>query len=143
MANCDRWPPVYIESWLQFHIYCYALCVNSTYVGRSKGLFIICAILYMCRNLHSLAELPYAQSTSVLFPQIWTTDWNFVVAADYCASSHYSLTGFSTRPPGYAFRTVHLHSNFHSGTWFPQVGHLHSWAVLNRTKCGQHGFHGT
>jgi len=45
---------------------------------------IVLSQLYMGRNRHSLAELPYAQLTSILFPQIWTTDWNSLVATDYC-----------------------------------------------------------
>jgi len=41
-------------------------------------------IQFLCHTVyrlhpHSSAELPVAHSTSILSPQVWTTDWNFLV----------------------------------------------------------------
>jgi len=34
----------------------------------------------MGRSPHSLAEVPVVKPDSILPPQVWTRDWNFLVA---------------------------------------------------------------
>ena len=85
-CHCSiTWPATcihYAESWPQFDIQCYAVCLNSTYVGQPKVLWGLFVQLRIGPNPHSLTVLPVAHITSILSPQMWTVDWNFLVAAD-------------------------------------------------------------
>jgi len=56
-----------------------------------------CITLYMGRNPHSLAGLPYVHPTSVFSPHVRTVHWRFLMVTDtlqYVKS--YSLTGLCT-----------------------------------------------
>jgi len=98
------WPPVYLKSWPKVYISCYTFCIRSTaLVGKPEELCSCSILLHICWNLHSLADLPVVQPTSVLCPQVCLTHWNFLVAYDYCTWSSYWVTGlgtcFPTQPP--------------------------------------------
>jgi hypothetical protein len=105
------------------------MLIQPPYVGQLKQLYSFCIILYIDRNPHSLAELPLAQSTSILSPPIWTTDWNFLVANDptlYFKSPFIDRVMYllSKLPPVCTLNCTFAHVivaqfNFHTTTWFP------------------------
>jgi len=75
------WPTVYHVSCLQFHIQYYASHISSNPLCWSKrAMSIFCVIPYMGRNPRSIAKLPLTHSPSIIFPYIWTTNLNFLVA---------------------------------------------------------------
>jgi hypothetical protein len=107
---------------------------------------LICAILYIGQNPQSLAQLPMAQSTSIL--SIWTKDWNFL--------GHWLIPVFEVPihwqgyVPSFQFNHLPLHSyftsaqvtaarlSFDSAKWLLYIGHLYKWADLSGTKSGTH-----
>jgi len=119
--------------------------VQPPYVCKPEELYSCCILLYICWNLHSLAELPVVQSISILCPQIRTTHWNFLVAYDYCTWSSYWVkelgTCFPTQPP---VSTLHIaHVTVHSSVFivwsvFYKLATNISWAALNGTQGVQH-----
>ena len=105
------WPPVYLKSWPKVYISCYAFCVCSTaLVGKPEEVYSCCILLYICWNLHSLADLPVVQPTSVLCMYntlgfsggIWLLYLKFLL-------SHRVRYYFPTPPPVSELCIAHLH----------------------------------
>ena len=108
------WPPVYLKSWPKVYISCYAFRICSTaLIGKLEELYNCPLLLYIPWNLHSLADLPVVQPTSVLSSQVCTTHCNFLVAYDCCTWSSYWVKGlgtcFPTQPPVSTLHIAHLH----------------------------------
>jgi hypothetical protein len=61
------------------HLVLHLVCVFNLPVLADGKSHIFYVMLYMGQNPCSLADLSVAHLTSILSPQIWTFDWNFLV----------------------------------------------------------------
>jgi len=106
------WPFVYSESWPQFHVLCFAVCVSSS----SPWWPTWRVVEFLGGIRHSLSELPCAYSASVLSSQVWTVLWSFLLATEllHDLKGPCSLTGLCTclqiGPPDSPLWTVNLHT---------------------------------
>jgi hypothetical protein len=110
--------------------------MQPSYVGRPKGLYSCVPTAHGPKSSF-IRRTPYAHSTSILFPQIWATDWN----------SWWQLITVIQVPIHWrVFQLDHL--SLHSELYicisifivprgFLKLAICISWAALNRTKCGQ------
>jgi hypothetical protein len=137
------WPPVCLESWPQFHIYCYALCVSSTSICWPTWNCIIfisyCTwtkILSIRRNICCSPNChPFSTSMDKRIFKWQLTQvpvhWQLYVPA--CSPN--SPPVFA---PWYTLAQVIVHSSIFS-LWsgFRKLATWVIWAALNGTKGGQ------
>jgi hypothetical protein len=113
--HSTTWTPVSLQCWPKFHTQFHSLHFNSATICWLTWR----AIQFLCHTVHG-PKSPFINTTTSYpanlqpFPQVWTTDWNFLVATDPFKSVFMTglCTCWPTRPAVSALWTVHLN------TWY-------------------------
>jgi hypothetical protein len=102
-------------------------------------------MLYLVQNPHSLAELTLAHSSSSLSSHTWTTNWNILVAANYCTSKSLFIDRAVSWPCNLTtclctliFTSDTAPFNSCGVIWCPKVAASIIWAALVGARGGQH-----